>query len=258
MIGEYRMNTAKLTILFLLCGLIAGCSKETSDTQGSNLLRVSFRLIANSQPLNHTDDYLNGSGENYTVSAFKFYTGQYALINSGTLQQTSSTDYYLSNMDDSNSLSIEVPLQSGRFNQLSFTIGVDSLHNVSGAQAGALDPINGMFWTWNTGYIFAKLEGKSAFSPADNQAVVYHIGGFRTGENAIRRITLDFPGDQLLEFGGGKNTEIIIDVNLDQWFDGINRISISETPVWMTPGGESLRIADNYSTMFSIHELISQ
>ena len=145
----------------------------------------------------------------------------------------------------------------GSFNQLSFIIGVDSLHNVSGAQTGALDPINGMFWTWNTGYIFAKFEGKSPFSTALNQSVVYHIGGFRQGENAIRKVTLDFPGDQVLAFGNGKKTEIVIDVNLDQWFDGVNQVSIASTPVWMTPGGESLRIADNYATMFSIHELIN-
>jgi len=247
-----NMNPVKLIILALLAGISAGCSKETSTSKNSNNLMISFRLMANGKTLTHADDYLNASGEIYTVSVFKFYTGNYSLVNTKTQRKTSADFYHLANMDDPSSLTLEVPLQAGDYTQLAFTIGVDSLRNVSGAQTGALDPINGMFWTWNTGYIFAKLEGKSPFSSSANQSIVYHIGGFRTGENAIRKVSLDFPGDQVLAFGNGKRAEIIIDVNLDQWFNGINRISISSTPVWMTPGGEALRIADNYSTMFSI------
>lgn len=252
------MKPGKLIILIALAGLFTGCKKESSFTQSSSLLKVSFRVFANGRPVNQIDNFLNGSGESYSISVFKFYTGNYSMSNTQTQGRATSTGYFLSSMDDPASLSLEVPLQGGSYNRMSFNIGIDSVSNVSGAQTGALDPINGMFWTWNTGYIFAKLEGKSPSSSALNQSVVYHIGGFRQGENAIRQVILDFPGDQILAFGNGKKTEIVIDVNLDQWFDGVNRISIASSPVWMTPGGESLRIADNYATMFSIHELIYQ
>ncbi|WP_316930094.1 MbnP family protein, partial [Hymenobacter sp. IS2118] len=36
----------------------------------------------------------------------------------------------------------------GDYQSVSFTVGVDSARNVAGAQTGALDPNNGMFWTW--------------------------------------------------------------------------------------------------------------
>ena len=39
-------------------------------------------------------------------------------------------------------------------------LGVDSVLNYNGVHEGALDPINGMYWTWQTGYIHCKLEGK--------------------------------------------------------------------------------------------------
>jgi hypothetical protein len=42
-----------------------------------------------------------------------------------------------------------------------FLLGVDSARNVSGIQTGALDPARGMFWTWNSGYVMAKIEGSS-------------------------------------------------------------------------------------------------
>ena len=52
-------------------------------------------------------------------------------------------------------------MPAGNYNSLSFLLGVDSMHNVSGAQTGALDPANDMFWTWNSGYVMAKMEGAS-------------------------------------------------------------------------------------------------
>ena len=62
--------------------------------------------------------------------------------------------YFL--VDLSNDLSTTLDLgsvPSGEYTELSYTIGVDSLRNVSGAQSGALSTTNNMFWSWNTGYI---------------------------------------------------------------------------------------------------------
>ncbi len=88
-------------ILVLLAGIFTGCSKETSTTMDSNTLKLSFRLMANGSPLAHGTDYLNGSGETYTVSAFKFYISNISLVNTKTLRKTSAIDFYhLANMDD--------------------------------------------------------------------------------------------------------------------------------------------------------------
>ena len=253
------MKMKKILFLCLVIGSIAGCTKETSMEEGNNTLTISFRLIANGEPLKTGVNYLNGAGENYTVSLFKFYISQISLANSATLKNTAEQEsYHLVDLNTPASQQLKVQLKSGTYNQLLFTVGVDSIRNVSGAQTGALDPTNGMFWTWNTGYIFAKLEGKSAFSTEPGQSFTYHIGGFRTGQNAIRPVVLPFPGDQPVTIGSGKSTEIIIDVNLDQWFDGAHQLSIATTPAWMTPGGESLNIADNYATMFSVNSLVIQ
>ena len=52
-------------------------------------------------------------------------------------------------------------LPEGDYTELQFLLGVDSLHNVSGAQTDDLDPAKDMFWTWNSGYVMAKMEGNS-------------------------------------------------------------------------------------------------
>ena len=55
--------------------------------------------------------------------------------------------------------------------------GVDSLLNYNGIHEGALDPINNMYWTWQTGYIYCKLEGY-ILNQTTKQNFEYHIGGF--------------------------------------------------------------------------------
>jgi hypothetical protein len=108
-----------------------------------------------------------------------------------------------------------------------------------------------MFWTWNTGYIFAKLEGRSPSSAAPFQKLTHHIGGFRTGENAIRKITLAMP------FEIGRAKELVINADVQKWFDGPHQISIASNASVMSPGGVALKIADNYASMFSVNKVVN-
>jgi hypothetical protein len=108
-----------------------------------------------------------------------------------------------------------------------------------------------MFWTWNTGYIFAKLEGRSPSSPAPFQGITHHIGGFRTVDNAMRFVRLSVPVDV------GRTTELEVNADIQQWFDGVHTISIAENPALMSPGGPALKIADNYATMFTVSKVVN-
>ena len=69
-------------------------------------------------------------------------------------------------------------------------MGIDSLHNVSGAQAGALSLASGMFWDWNSGYIMLKAEGDSPNSPTGKFAL--HLGGFSGTNNIVTVKTAEF------------------------------------------------------------------
>lgn len=68
--------------------------------------------------------------------------------------------------------------------RLCFTIGLDSALNCSGIQRGVLDPVNGMYWTWQSGFIHLRLE---AISP-EGQPVELHLGGYRYPNAAIQSI----------------------------------------------------------------------
>ena len=126
-------------------------------------------------------------------------------------------------------------------------LGVDSLDNCSGAQSGALDPLNDMFWTWNNGYVMFKLEGKSASSTADNNRIEQHIGGYKGGNKTMREIFLPIDKNYFKE-----NSIITIQLNLDKYWNGLNDLHIAETPVITAPGELAKKAADNFKGMFLI------
>ena len=235
------------------------CQKSidiSPDIPADHELTVQFSSYADNQRLLLGDTYTNIFGEDYTVSNFKFYFCQVDLINTNTgdSYRMNKDEYFLVNFADSGSVRINFGALSGTYNAISFLLGVDSIRNVSGAQTGALDPANGMFWTWNTGYIMAKLEGNSPVSNQPNFAFEYHIGGFSGPDNVVRRVTLPFNATQLEK---DKATEMVINVNANAWFHSPNDISIAATPVCTTPGVLANKIATNYSKMFTITNIVS-
>lgn len=65
--------------------------------------------------------------------------------------------------------------------------GTDSLTNVASGFRGDLDPINGMYWTWNTGFINLKLEGEIP----DGEIVEWHIGGYQVPYSTFVKFPLN-------------------------------------------------------------------
>ncbi|MFN3667084.1 MAG: MbnP family protein, partial [Sediminibacterium sp.] len=100
----------------------------------------------------------------------------------------------------------------------------------------------GMFWTWNTGYIMAKLEGTASSSMIAGKQFTYHIGGFRNNQNTTRNIELKSPVFT-------HSISIVADASV--WFKDID---ITKTPICHSPGALAIRFANNYSTMFSINQ----
>jgi hypothetical protein len=85
-------------------------------------------------------------------------------------------------------------IPAGEYNAVSFTVGVDANQVSQGAQTGALDPEHGLFWSWNSGYIFLQLEGVSAASAEPDHVFQYHVGGYKDINN-LRNVSLSFNGD---------------------------------------------------------------
>ena len=233
----------------LLLALISciTCAGQTSKSSLLKSLRIEFRNVVDSTPMQLGSSYKNSFGEEYTIKTFKYYVSNISLKTAeGKTYQIKGS--HLINEADSISKVVLIQAPRGDYKELSFLLGVDSIYNVSGTQTGDLDPIKGMFWTWNSGYIMAKLEAISTSSSAVNHKVEYHIGGYKVDQKVSRKVVLMLPSI----LATNDVNKIAIEANANRWFDGEHELKIATNAVCTTPGKLATAFADNYSLMFKI------
>lgn len=238
-------------------------------------LMIRFRNCAGNRPLQLSGElYSNSFGESFSVQQFKYYVSAIRVTGegggdggSGREEEVLLKEAHLVDEGDSSSLVVHLSTDLADIRRISFVVGVDSLANTGGVQGGDLDPMLGMFWTWNTGYVYARLEGESDSAHSPAHRFTWDIGGYKDPSNALRTVTLDVaagsgsmgggvhgdgPGEgERLDGAGGKK-EICITADVLKWFDGKSPVHLAQTPICHQPGALAMRIADNYSTMFSV------
>lgn len=255
-----------ITVLFLAFLAMQACKKDYSAEDivippvlPDHNMVIRFKPVVDTQDLVFGDSYSNFFNESYSVSTFKFYVHGIQLINtdSGKIFSISADKYFLVDLSDSAGSEIKLAVQPYLYNRIAFTIGVDSAHNVSGAQTGALDPANGMFWTWNSGYIMAKMEGNSPSANTSNNKFEFHIGGFAGPDNVVRSVNLLFPYAQAVDLQPEKSSELTITANANAWFYNPFDIKLSVNPVCTTPGPLAREISENYAKMFTVTEILN-
>lgn len=229
--------------LILVPGFVMPSFSQTEPTK--NITVVFHQQIGNI-PLELGKPVTNALGNKITIERFRYYVSNFSVLTSDNKSIPLPEACFLVDAEDSSSGTIRLTIPDIPVTGIQFLLGVDSIKNVSGTQTGALDPLQGMFWTWNTGYIMAKLEGTSPEAATAGHRFTYHIGGFRKGMETARKISIPFHQTvkQL------KSLHIQADIN--QWFMGASILRISETPVCHSPGALAVRIADNYSRQFSL------
>jgi len=243
--------TAAVSVLFLM-----SCQKEVSVESNSTKILLSITNTVNGSPLSFGTPYTNSFGEDFTVSKLKYYISNIALIDSNGALHKSPDSYFLFDQGNPSSMNISFSDQIAAYKGIQFLIGVDSIRNVSGAQTGALDPTNEMFWTWNSGYIMAKLEGSSSLSTLPDNRIEYHIGGFEGPDKVLRTVSFEF--DQVYHLSLNKTLTINLNAELQNWFYGAHNLPIQNNASCTTPGALASEYSDNYATMFSLGSVTFQ
>ncbi len=239
-------------ILFLLFTVssvaLTSCKKEkevSSDEKGN--FTIEFENNVNGAPLVlNTQNYTNANGDNFNISVFKYYVSNIKLTKADGSVYTVPESYILVDASKPNtSLNNLKDIPAGDYTKISFLIGVDKERNLAGAQTGALDPALGMFWTWNSGYIFVKLEGTSPQSTAADHSLTFHIGGIVDPNNTIRTFSTDFTTGNALRIRADKNPQIHFSVDAASLFKGKQKVSFANLNFTMG-GANSVIVADNY------------
>ncbi len=132
------------------------------------------------------DSFLTESGDTLKVTKLSYYISNITLEKASGEKVNLGT-YHLVDESTAATKTIAVSgVPAGTYHKISFMLGVDSLRNHTGVQDGALDPAYGMFWTWNTGYIFFRLKGRIGL---DATAISYDIGGDGNGSYFTNDLT---------------------------------------------------------------------
>ena len=242
------MTNLKCTAFLLLLSCCCFSTLRLEAQAGSGILALHFKNEANGKAVSLGDTiYKNAFGEQYQITKLKYYISNIGFSSTGHGTQ----NIFLADAGLADSIKLVVP--TGSYQKIFFTIGVDSALNNSGAQDGVLDPLRGMFWTWNSGYVYFKLEGFSAASGADLQRIEHHIGGYAGANNASRQIELALP--ETLYVREGDQRSICIRLNLDAYWKGKNEIKIASNALIMAPGALAIKSAENFPGLFSVIEI---
>ena len=115
-------------------------------------------------------------------------------------------------------------------------IGVSPALQTSGVFIGALDPINGMYWAWNTGFIAVKCVGEILeLKNGLTQKFEYHLGAYQEPFTCITTLS-------------GNGTTLSCD--LQAWFSSILATEITEWNI-MQPSKESKVLFDLFVSSLS-------
>ncbi len=189
--------------------------------------------------LNQKSIQLNpGSADQIEVETLKFYISDLILSQGDEKVAEHNNRFHLIDFDRPESLIIVFDSIGSTFDQIEFSLGVDSLTNESGAFGGALDPTNGMYWTWQSGYINFKVEGVSESCPARKNRFQFHAGGYQAPFKSLRK--LNFISDQ---------RELKITLDLDALFTKVN---LTEEYEIMSPSKRTLDFLDHLIPCFKM------
>lgn len=257
----------KILFAFISVSLLAfsACKKdETPDPDPTPVplpapvpaasLKISFANVVDADPLILGGPYhwVNAHGDSFSVNMYKYYVSNIKLTDNNGNTWVEPESYHLINQSNSASLTVQLyDVPDGVYTSMEYMIGVDSARNTSGAQTGALDPALGMIWTWNTGYVMAKLEGKSNVSTASAHNITFHVAGFG-GATASQRIVSPSFGAFTANVSDSIVPVIHINSNVQEWFRNPSTVRFDITNNVTTTGADALMIADNYVDMFTV------
>ena len=255
----------KILFAALLTISLISCKKDPVDpeptptpapTATTGSLKVNFEaMVDTSELVFDTQNYVNANLDTFKVNVFKYYVSNVVLTKSDNSTYVVPNSYFLVDHKTSGANMITltgVPIAN--YKSIQFIIGVDSTRNVSGAQEGALAVSNNMFWSWNSGYIFAKMEGTSPQSGNSSKNLAFHIGGFAGANNALKTITISF-GSSTANVSASVTPEVHLTSDLSKWFKGANTITFATQHSIMMPGMNALKIASNYANMFAFEHV---
>lgn len=243
------MKILKFLLPVLILWLFSGCTDKKIMPDKDALIHFRFNNMVGGLNLSVNNIYYrNAAGNNYKVELLKYYISNITLTNDKGVS-VNLKNYNLLDASNLSSLNFtpEFKIANGKYRNIVFYVGVDKERNHTGAQEGALNPANGMLWSWNFGYIFFKMEGYFTSSTVPSPAAYRQHLGTDEGLTAVSLpVTLDVNGADKTVFIAFDIDKLLSAVHTIDFTGDSNRQSNPGDEVWMK------NISDNLSHSFSV------
>lgn len=243
------MPVAALLSLLGLSSCNPGTNDDRTPPPGGEIdLHIQHTFEA--APLRLAQSYVPTAGDTVTIEKFRYYLSHVALVNSARRDTTRIPDsYHLVNL---HALNADAParlrlrgLRPGTYDRILFSVGIDSVRNLSTDRVGDLDPNNDMAWNWNTGYKFLLVEGRYRIHTSAGPVgggLVYHVGN----NHNYRSLSLALP--QPVQVNLEQPVTVHLRTDAKKIFEGL-RIADAHN---VMAGPNASRIADNFAASFGM------
>ncbi len=250
------------TVLMLVFALVSCKDKNkeeenTPATPTTAKLIVHFKPMWGDEPFNMQQVYFDDFGNRIRSDKFMQYFSGIKLQNVSD-EYVVLKDFYLA--DFYNQIDFAFDVEPGNYDHFNFDIGVPAAYNKDQdpAQYPNDHPLSvagsqGMFWTWNTGYIFLKFEGKVDTTGTEGaellEPVAIHIGEdpmFTRYSSPVMDLNLD----------RGETRELNVLIHVDQIFatGAANDIDLATDAITHTSTNLDLaeQFMENYSLAITV------
>jgi hypothetical protein len=248
--AKFLLNIITVAVFSLV---FVSCKPEESTVLPK--LNVTIKTVYNNQPFTVGEIYDDGMGHRMRVDLFMSYFSQLKLTNtSGT--EVLLKDFHLQNLDNDFTFTTEIP--EGNYQNFSMGLGIPKSYNKDvdpstypNSHPLSVQGAQGMFWTWNTGYIFTKFEGKVDLTGTEGNPLD-HSMAFHTGDDLLYSL-VTFTKNITAE--KNKTYDLVITVHADKLIKGDNdQIDLAVDYLTHTSGNFPLaeRFVDNFSSAITV------
>ncbi|MBL7943737.1 MAG: hypothetical protein JNM00_13270 [Flavobacteriales bacterium] len=237
--------------------MLAACTESTVDP-GPTSLVLDFNTKWHSEDFHIEQVYTDQFGNRLRVDNFKSYVTMVKLIKQDG-SEVLLKDFSLFDFENDNRIIVDA-IEPGTYTGLQFDLGVPHEYNKNQdpAQYPNDHPLSvagsqGMFWHWNTGYIFVKFEGKADTTGTEG-ADLLHSFSFHVGDDPFLRVYQNFDTPIVIE--KEQTTTVAVNIAVDHILGtgGSEDIDLATDAITHTSGNTELaeKFMNNFVASISI------
>ncbi|MCS6992026.1 MAG: hypothetical protein NZL95_09245 [Chitinophagales bacterium] len=169
--------------IFLLIALGWASCKKDDHEETHEKVTLHLHTMVGSKAADYTSTFTSESGRAFTLSDLRYYLSNFVLIKEDGSEVPIAGTVILASPNEHEWELGTAP--SGHYSGIRFLVGLDSVTNhgdpsVYPANHPLAPQTPSIHWSWNTGYIFMKIEGKVdttlSATGTPNADFYYHIG----------------------------------------------------------------------------------